>query len=101
MANMFDNLKQVGQMKKQAAQFEKLLRTKTVEAVSQRGEVRVKINGKMELLEIDISADALVPEKKDYLERVIKNTMAKAQSEVEKIISSEVKAQMGSLKMPF
>lgn len=101
MANIFDNIKQLGQLKKQAAQFEKILRAKTVETLSPRGEVKLKINGKMELLSIEISPEMLKPENKAGIEKLIKATFSNAQREVEKMISSEMKAQMGGLNMPF
>ncbi|HNS33243.1 MAG TPA: YbaB/EbfC family nucleoid-associated protein [bacterium] len=101
MANIFDNLKQLGQLKKQAAQFERLLREKTVEASSPRGEVKLKINGKMELLSIEINQEILKPESKALVEKLIKSTFSSAQKEVEKMIGSEMKAQMGGMNLPF
>jgi len=101
MANIFDNMKQLGQLKKQAAQFEKLLRAKTVETSSPRGEIRMKINGKMELLAIEISPEMLTPENKALLEKLIKSTFSSAQKEAERMISSEMKAQLGGANMPF
>ena len=103
MANLFDNLKQLGQMKKQAAQFEKLLREKVVETSSPRGEVKLKINGKMELLSIEISQEMLKSENKALVERLIKSTFSAAQKEVERIIGNEMRAQMGGggSNMPF
>jgi hypothetical protein len=95
MANIFDSLKQIGQLKQQAAQFEKILRSKTVEASSPKGEIKLSVNGKMELISVEISADVLKPENKGYIEKLFKNTFVSAQREIEKIISSEMKSQIG------
>ncbi|MGI6595353.1 MAG: YbaB/EbfC family nucleoid-associated protein [Elusimicrobia bacterium] len=95
MANIFDNLKQIGQLKQQASQFERILRSKTVEASSPKGEIKLTINGKMELLSIEISPDVLRPENKAYLEKLFKNTFSSAQREIEKIIGSEMKSTLG------
>lgn len=95
MGNIFDNLKQIGQLKQQAAQFEKILRSKTVEVSSPKGEIKLSVNGKMELVNIEISPDVLKPENKSYLEKLFKNTFFSAQKEIERMISSEMKSQMG------
>ena len=101
MANIFDNLKQIGQLRQQAAQFEKMLRGKTVESSSPRGEIKLKLNGKMEILSIEISQDILKAENKALIEKLIRSTFATAQKEVEKMIGSEMKAQMGGMNLPL
>lgn len=95
MGNIFESLKQIGQLKQQAAQFERLLRSKTVEVSSPKGEIKIVINGKMELVSIEISPDVLKPENKGYIERLFKTTFASAQKEMERIISSEVRSTLG------
>ncbi|MCM8829862.1 MAG: YbaB/EbfC family nucleoid-associated protein [Candidatus Omnitrophica bacterium] len=95
MGNIFDSLKQIGQLRHQAAQFERLLRSKTVEVSSPRGELKLVVNGKMELISIEISPDVLKPENKEYLEKLFRNTFASAQKEIEKVISAEVKSTLG------
>ncbi len=97
MGNIFDNLKQIGQLKQQAAQFEKILRSKTVQAASPKGEIKLSLNGKMELVDIEISPDVLKPENKAYLEKLFKNAFLSAQKEVERMISTEMRSQMGHL----
>lgn len=101
MANIFDSLKQLTQLKHQAAKFQKMLASKTVEVSSPSGEVKLKVNGKMELISIEINPDILKPENKIYLEKLIKKTFLSAQKEVEKVIGSELKSQMGSFNLPF
>lgn len=101
MPGIFDNLKQIGQLKHQASQFQKMLAGKVVEVSSPGKEVTIKINGKMELLKVEIAPEVLTPEKKDYLERVLLKVWQEAQKEVEKLIGAELKSQMGSLGLPF
>ena len=101
MANIFDSLKQLGQLRQQAAKFQKMLASKIVEVSSPDGEVKLKVNGKMELISIEIAPDILKPENKVHLEKLIKKTFSSAQKEVEKVISSELKSQMGSFNLPF
>lgn len=95
MGNIFDNLKQIGQLKQQAAQFEKILRSKTVQVASPKGELKLSINGKMELVNIEIAPEVLKPENKAYLEKLFKSTFVSAQKEVERMISTEMRSQMG------
>lgn len=95
MGNIFDSLKQITQLKHQAAQFERMLRSKTVEVSSPKGEIKIVVNGRMELISVDISPDVLKPENKRYLENLFRNTFASAQKEIEKIISFEMKSTLG------
>ena len=78
-----------------------MLRGKTVESSSPRGEIKLKLNGKMEILSIEISQDILKAENKALIEKLIRTTFATAQKEVEKMIGSEMKAQMGGMNLPF
>lgn len=94
MAGMFDNLKQLNQLRQQAAQFQRMLAGKTFEVSSPGGEVRLKVNGKMEMLALDITAAVLVPEKKAHLERTLIRTWTSAQQEVERWLSTEMKSRM-------
>ncbi len=99
MAGILDNLKQLGQLRQQAAQFQKFLTAKQVEISSPNKEVTIKVNGKMELLKIEFSPDVLSPEKKDFLEKLFLKTWARAQKEVERLVAEELKSQIGAL--PF
>lgn len=104
MANMFDMLKQAAQMKKQASQLQKLLSTKICEISSSDEKVKIKMNGKMELISIDISSDLLSPHNKTHLEKIILHTYQSARKEMEKMLQEELKSRFGDLpldNMPF
>jgi DNA-binding YbaB/EbfC family protein len=92
---IFDNLKQLSQLRQQASQFQKLLASKVVEVVSRNNEMKLKINGKMEILNIEIDEKILKPENKNYIEKLIKKTFEEAQKEIEKIVAQEIKSTMG------
>ncbi len=96
---IFDNLKQLSQLRQQASQFQKMLESKVVDVSSPNNEIKLKINGKMEILNIEISENILKPENKNYIEKLIKKTFQMAQKEVEKIIANELKSSIGSF--PF
>ncbi|HPP11770.1 MAG TPA: YbaB/EbfC family nucleoid-associated protein [bacterium] len=59
----------------------------------------MKVNGKMELLKVEISPEVLAPEKKVFLENLFLKTWARAQKEVERLVAAELKSQIGGL--PF
>lgn len=99
MAGIFENLKQLAQLRNQAVQFQKMLESKIVEVSSPNDEIKLKINGKMEILNIEISPEILKPENKEYIEKLLKKTFQSAQKQVEKIISNEIKSKIGSF--PF
>ncbi|MFN4226675.1 MAG: YbaB/EbfC family nucleoid-associated protein [Candidatus Ratteibacteria bacterium] len=92
---IFENLKQMAQLKQQASQFQKILESKIVEVSSPGNEIKLKINGKMDILNIEISENLLKPENKSYFEKLIKKTFNEAKSKVEKIIATEIKSQIG------
>ncbi len=92
---IFDNLKQLSQLRQQASQFQKLLSSKVVEVASKNNEIKLKINGKMEILNIEIDEKILKPENKNYIEKLIKKTFDEAYREMEKIIAQEIKSTIG------
>ncbi len=104
MANMFEMLKQAAQMKKHASQLQKILSDKIVEASSKDEKIKIKMNGKMEILSIEISSDLLSPHHKTFLEKAILNTYQIARKEMERMVQAELKSRFGDLpfdNMPF
>jgi DNA-binding protein YbaB len=94
---MFDMLKQAAQIKKQAGQFQKMLASKECSVSSPDGKISMKVNGKMELLAIEISPELLAPEHKTHLEKLLLKTWQVAQKEIEKIIQAEARGLLGDL----
>ena len=97
MANMFDAMKQMGEVLK----FQKMLAAKIVERSSPGKEVTLKVNGKMEMVAIEIAPEMLCPDRKVHLEKLILKIWGEAQKEIEKILMTELKPQMGNLNLPF
>jgi len=95
MTNIFDSLKQLSQVKHQAAKFQKILADKIIDVSSPGNEIKLKVNGKMEILKIEISPEILKPEKKEEIEKLFLKTWALAKKEIEKVIASELKSQLG------
>ncbi|HPP67079.1 MAG TPA: YbaB/EbfC family nucleoid-associated protein [bacterium] len=102
MANMFEMLKQAGQLKRQAGRFQKVLANKICQVSSPDGKISIKVNGKMELLSIEISPELLSPENKVKLEKMLLQTWQMAQKEIEKTIQEETKNILGDFgNLPF
>ena len=102
MVNIFEMLKQAGQIKKQAGRFQKILESRVCEVSSPDGKISIKVNGKMELLYIDISPEMLNPDNKTRLEKSLLAVWQKAQKEIERIIQEETKNILGDLgNLPF
>jgi len=94
MANMMDAMKQLGEV----AKLQKMLAGKIVEVTSANAEVTLKMNGKMEILKLEIAPALLTPAKKDYLERLLMRTWDDAQKQIQKVLMTELKPQMGNIQ---
>lgn len=102
MANMFEMLKKAGQLRKQAGHFQKVLESRICEVSSPDRKITIKVNGKMELLYIDISTELLSPANKTVLEKSLLQLWQRAQKEIERIIQEETKNMLGDLgNLPF
>lgn len=87
---MFDNLKDMYNLRKEAQEMEKQLKSESVEG--QAGNVRIVINGKHDLLEVQIIEDSPL-DRKD-LARNFKEAYAQAQSKLQKILVQKFKGMM-------
>ena len=89
---MFDNLKDIYNLRKQAQEMEKQLVAERVNGNSANGLVKIVINGKHDILEVEIS-DREVYDKKE-LAQSFKEAFSKAQSELQKILVDKFKGMM-------
>ena len=81
---MFDNIKDIYNLRKQAQEMEKKLATEKIEGISSNGLVRIVMNGKHDLLEVQI-ADRENYDKKDLAES-FKQAYSQAQSSLQKLL---------------
>ncbi len=84
---MFDKLKQMYDLKKQADQMKKELETEIIEV--EHGDVKVKINGAQKILNLSYPAD-IEPDK-------LKDAINKAMDEAQKVAAKKMQGMMGGL----
>ncbi|MBT3180452.1 MAG: YbaB/EbfC family nucleoid-associated protein [Candidatus Marinimicrobia bacterium] len=101
--NMSKMLKQAQQMQKQIEEVQSQLSDMIIDAESGGGLVSVKVNGKQEVLEIDIDPEALEEEKEmleDLIISALNKALSKAQNDSQEKMNSVTGGMMGGLKIP-
>ena len=69
--NMANLMKQAQKMQRQMEEMQKELETKTVEATAGGGAVRVVVNGRKELMEVELKPEAVDPDDVEMLQDLI------------------------------
>ncbi|HEY4544496.1 MAG TPA: YbaB/EbfC family nucleoid-associated protein [Tissierellaceae bacterium] len=98
--NMGNMMKQVQKMQKQMETMEEDLKEKEVEASVGGGVVKAVVNGKKELINIEIEPTAVDPEDVDMLEDLILAAVNEAMRKAEDMVESEMKKITGGLNIP-
>ncbi len=95
MTNFMQALKELNKLRKSAKVLEKQLRAERLESSSHDGRIKVIINGKLEILSLEISPDLLSQFQKQNLERMVLNTINTAIAQMQGKVSKMVSSQMG------
>ena len=94
MANFMQSLKEINKLRQSAKVLEKKLREERMDFSSRDGRVKGIVNGKLEILSLEISPDLLSAQQKQNLEKTIletiNNAVGQMQSQVSKIVSSQM-----------
>tara|TARA_B110000014_G_C20044523_1_gene543058 strand:+ start:397 stop:717 length:321 start_codon:yes stop_codon:yes gene_type:complete len=98
--NMKKLMKQAQDMQKQMMETQKELESMKVEGSSGGGAVKVVLNGKKEIISLDISAD-LLKDDKEMLEDLIVACINQAQNEVDKISKDKMGDISGGMPSGF
>ena len=101
--NMSKMLKQAQQMQKDIENVQNELDELQINSESGGGLVQVTINGKMELLDLNLQDEILKEEKEiieDLIISAINNAISKAQDESQNRMNSVAGGMLGGLKMP-
>lgn len=100
MANFNNLMKQAQQMQTKLASAQKELDERVFEASSGGGMVKVQVNGKQELLNIDIDKECVDPNDVEMLEELVKSALNQAMKESQDSVSSAMSKITGGLKIP-
>ena len=101
--NMSKLLKQAQDVQKQIEQVQNQLSDMIIESESGGGMVKVKVNGRQEVLELSIDEGTLQEEKEvieDLIVSAINKALSKAQSDSQEKMNNVAGGMMGGLKIP-
>tara|TARA_B100001758_G_scaffold95871_1_gene81880 strand:+ start:6435 stop:6758 length:324 start_codon:yes stop_codon:yes gene_type:complete len=101
--NMSKLLKQAQEMQSQIEEVQNQLSDMMIDADAGGGMVSVKVNGKQEVLELNIEESALSEEKEmleDLIISAINKALSKAQAESQNKMNSVTGGMMGGMKIP-
>ena len=101
--NMAKMLKQAQDMQKRIESVQAELSDTVIDVDSGGGMVRIKINGKLELLELNIDSEVLKEDKEiieDLIISAVNKGISKAQSESQNMMNSVTGGMLSGLNIP-
>ena len=101
--NMSKLLKQAKDMQEQIEQARSQLAELVIQADSGGGMVSVKVNGKQEIIELNIDSDAMSEDKEmleDLIISALNKALSKSKSDSQEKMNSIAGGMMGGMKIP-
>ncbi|MDR1573187.1 MAG: YbaB/EbfC family nucleoid-associated protein [Clostridiales Family XIII bacterium] len=98
--NQADQIRQIQAMQKRMDEAQDEIDKKEVETTAGGGAVKAKINGKKELVSIEISPDALDPGDAEMLQDLIVVAVNEGLRQIEEISKNEMEKLTGGLSVP-
>lgn len=98
--NMNNLLKQAQKLQKQMEEAKSESELKTVEASSGGGAVRVVVNGKKQLLEINIKQEVVDPDDVEMLQDLVMAAVNEAMSKAEEMMTEAMGKLTGGMNLP-
>ncbi|MFH1534405.1 MAG: YbaB/EbfC family nucleoid-associated protein [Patescibacteria group bacterium] len=95
---MFNKLKEVKDMRDQAKQLQNQLSQESVMTSSEGGKINLVMDGNQTVVSLDINPELLTPDKKEELEKGLRNVFNEAVKKIQRVIAQ--KMQAGNFKMP-
>ncbi|MBU2235654.1 YbaB/EbfC family nucleoid-associated protein [Patescibacteria group bacterium] len=96
--SMFNKLKEVKDMRDQAKQLQNQLSQESVTTSSEGGKINLVMDGNQTVVSLDINPELLTPDKKEELEKGLRNVFNEAVKKIQRVIAQ--KMQAGNFKMP-
>jgi nucleoid-associated protein EbfC len=100
MSNMNHLLKQAQQMQQKIAVLQKELEGREMETSSGGGVIKIKINGKQEILEVKIDKECVDPNDVATLEELVKTAVNQAVKESQDMVSKAMSKITGGINIP-
>ena len=98
--NMNNMLKQVQKMQKQMQQVQEEVEQKELEITAGGGAITVRVNGKRQLLDIEIKPEVVDPDDVEMLQDLIVAAVNEALREADEMVSKEMGKVTGGMNMP-
>lgn len=98
--NMNNLLKQAQQMQQKITTLQKELETREMDISSGGGMVKIKINGKQEILEMKIDKECVDPSDVAMLEELIQTAVNQAVRESQDMVSNAMSKVTGGINIP-
>lgn len=98
--NMNNLLKQAQQMQQKMSTLQKELENRELEVSSGGGMIKIKINGKQEVLEMKINPECVDPSDVETLEELVLTAVNQAVKESQDMVSSAMSKVTGGLSIP-
>jgi DNA-binding YbaB/EbfC family protein len=95
-----DQIRQFQAMQKRMDEMQAEIEEKEVETTAGGGAVKVKVNGKKELVSLEISPDALDPDDVEMLQDLIVVAVNEGLRQIEEISKNEMEKLTGGLSVP-
>jgi hypothetical protein len=93
-------MKQAQQMQSKMAKMQEELEKKTIESTAGGGVVKVVVNGKQELVDLQIDPDAVDPEDVEMLEDLVLAAVNQGMREMQEMVNKEMGKVTGGMNLP-
>jgi DNA-binding YbaB/EbfC family protein len=93
-------MKQAQQMQQKMSTLQKELESRELDISSGGGMVKVKVNGKQEILELKLDKECVDPNDVEMLEELLKTAVNQAVKESQDMVSSAMSKVTGGLSIP-
>lgn len=98
--NMNALMKQAQQMQQKMATLQKELESRELETSSGGGMIKIKINGKQEILSLSINPECVDPSDVETLEELVLTSVNQAVKESQDMVSNAMSKVTGGLSIP-